>query len=106
MEVVLIAFKINKDKIINAIRDKDFDSESSKMSYICAIVRNSLNNVYTRYINAKKTQEKAENIDTSIMENQGAEYKAAVKEDKKKDKFKELWYWQKKNLLLKQQQNN
>lgn len=91
MEVVLIAFKINKDKIINAIRDKDFETEASKMSYICAIVRNSLNNVYTRYMNIKKTQEKAENIDTSVMEHQGAEYKAVTKEDKKKDKFKELW---------------
>lgn len=91
MEVVLITFKINKDRILNAIQNKDFESEAAKMSYICAIARNYINDVYTRYTNAQKTQEKVEKIDTSIIEHQGAEYQSTIKDYKKKDKFKELW---------------
>lgn len=91
VEVVLMTFQVYKDKINNAARNKNFDSEESKMKYVCAIARNYINDVYTRYINAQKTKEKVENIDTSIMEYQGAEYQSTVKEDKKKDKFKELW---------------
>lgn len=94
--VILMTFKANKTKIQNAIRNKDFEDESKKMAYVCAIVRDKINDMYSRYLNAQKTQEKVENVDTSIAEYKGMEYKAKTKEEVKEekikeDKFKELW---------------
>lgn len=91
LQVVLMAFKINKIKILNAIKNKDFKSETSKMSYICSIVRDSLNDVYTRYINIEKSKEKVETINTDIINYQGAEYKPTVKDNKNEEKWKGLW---------------
>ena len=89
--VILMTFKANKLQIQNAIRNKDFDSERRKMTYICTIVRDKLNDMYSRYLNAQKTQEKVESVDTSIAEYKGVEYKAKKEEKRKEDKFKELW---------------
>lgn len=92
MNVILMAFKVNKNVILSALRGKNFDSEDKKMRYVCSIVRDKLNDVYTRYLNAQKSHEKVERVDTSIMDYQGAEYQNSTKTDKKKeDKFKELW---------------
>ena len=52
-EVLLIAFKINKIKILNAIKNKKFECEHDKMLYICSIVRNDLEDVNKRYLNKK-----------------------------------------------------
>ena len=54
-------------------------------------IQRAINDVYTRYLNAQKSQEKAEIIDTNIIEHEGAEYKSTLKDNKKEDKFKELW---------------
>jgi hypothetical protein len=92
LEVILLTFKANKIQILNAIRGKNFESENNQMKYVCAIVRDKLNDVYSRYLNAQKSQEKVEKIDTGIMEHQGAEYRSTVQIDEnKEDKFKELW---------------
>ena len=87
--VILMTFKANKTIIQNALRNKTFDSEQLKMQYVCAIIRDKINDIYNRYLNAQKTQEKVESVDTSIMINDGAEYKAT---DKKKNKrLESLW---------------
>lgn len=92
IEVILLTFKANKVQILNSISGKNFESENNQMKYICAIVRDKLNDVYSRYLNAQKSQEKVETIDTSIMDYQGAEYQSSTKTiEKKKDKFNSLW---------------
>lgn len=89
-ETILYTFKANKMKILNAIRGKDFKDESSKMSYCAAIIRDQINDMYMRLQNAKKVEEKIEQVDTSIMDYQGAEYKP--KEEKKINKrLEDLW---------------
>ena len=94
-EVILLAFKANKVQIVNAIRNKDFESEENKVAYISAIVRDKLNDVYTRFINAQKSQDKIETVSTEAFEYQGAEYKGKTEtskaQNKLDDKFKELW---------------
>ena len=89
--IILMTFKANKTKILNAIRNKNFEDESKKMAYICAIVRDKINDVYSRYLNAQKTQEKVENIDTSIMSYEGAEYKSSNSERKVNKRLEDLW---------------
>lgn len=87
--IILMTFKANKIQILNAIRNKNFDSEANKMSYVCAIIRDKINDMYTRYLNAQKTQKKVETIDTSIMEYEGAEYQAT--EFKTNKRLEDLW---------------
>jgi len=90
MNVILLAFKANKNIILDALRGKNFKSEDQKMRYVCAILRDKLNDVYTRYLNAQKSQEKVEKIDTSIIDYEGAEYQN--KNNKKNNsKFDDLW---------------
>lgn len=89
--VILMTFKANKTKILNAIRNKNFEDESNKMSYICAIVRDKINDMYSRYLNAQKTQEKVESVDTSIMTHEGAEYKTNNTERKINKRLEGLW---------------
>lgn len=88
--VILMTFKANKTLIQNSVRNKNFESERQKMTYICAIVRDKINDIYSRYLNAQKTQEKVENVDTSIMTNDGAEYKANT-ERKVNKRLEGLW---------------
>lgn len=87
--IILMTFKANKTQILNAIRNKNFENESNKMSYVCAIIREKLNDVYSRYLNAQKTQEKVDNIDTNIIEYQGAEFKTT--EHKINTRLEGLW---------------
>ena len=62
------------------------------MKYICAIVRDKLNDMYTRWLNAQRSQEKVESIDTNIIEYQGAEYQNNKKiTESKNNKFSDLW---------------
>jgi hypothetical protein len=89
--IILMTFKANRTQILNAIKNKNFDDESNKMSYICAIVRGKLNDMYTRYLNAQKTQEKVETVDTSIVEHEGAEYKSNNTERKTNKRLEGLW---------------
>lgn len=90
-EVILLTLKANKDRVLNAMRNKNFDSEAQAIGYMAAIIRDRLNDMYTRYINVKKSKEKINNVNTDIMEYKGAEYKPVERDNKNEDKFKELW---------------
>ena len=90
-EVIKMTFILYKSNILYAIKNKDFRDEASKMLYICAIVRKNLNDTYTRYLNAKRSQEQIETIDTSVMEYQGVEYKKDAPKKRNEENFKDLW---------------
>ena len=87
--IILMTFKANKILIQNALKNKTFDSEQKKMQYVCAIVRDKINDVYSRYIKAQKTQEKAHSADVSVMTNDGSEYKATERKTNKR--LENLW---------------
>ena len=89
-EVVLAAFKVNKDRILNSIITKDFTSEDNKMAYVCAIVRNNINDVYTKMNNAKKSSDKIESVNTDVLIHTAAQY-TPQKEEKINKKFEDLW---------------
>lgn len=89
LNIILMTFKANKIQIQNAIKNKDFDSEFKKMLYVCSIVQDKINDVYSRYLNAQKTQEKVETVDTSAMTNEGAEYKSTERKTNKR--LESLW---------------
>ncbi len=89
-KIILMTFKIYKNTILNAIRDKDFDgSARGKMSYICRIVQDKIDDVYTRYLKTQETNKKVDSIDIESRIHKGAEYKS---EEKKINKNLEgLW---------------
>ena len=89
--VILMTFKANKKQILNAIKGKEFKSERIKMTYICKIVQDKINDMYSRYLNAQKTQEKVDTVDTSIMTYEGAEYKTNASERKINKRLEGLW---------------
>lgn len=88
--IILMTFKANKSLILNSIKNKTFENESNKMFYVCAIIRDKINDIYSRYLKAQKTQEKVESVDTSIMEHEGAEYKGNT-ERKVNKRLEGLW---------------
>lgn len=90
-EVILLTLKANKIKVINAMRNKNFDSEAQAIGYMAAIIRDRLNDMYTRYINVKKSKEKIKSVDTDIIGYKGAEYKPVKRDEKNEDKYEDLW---------------
>lgn len=87
---VLIAFQINKNKILNSIQGKNFTNEISQMRYICKIIENDIPNIYMRLKNAEKAQESIQNIDTDILSHNGGTYQKKT-EDLKNERLNELW---------------
>lgn len=90
-EVILLTLKANKIKVINAMRNKNFDSEAQAIGYMAAIIRDRLNDMYTRYVNVKKSKEKIKSVDTDIIGYKGAEYKPVERDEKNEDKYEDLW---------------
>ena len=94
LNVILLTFKANKNVLLSALKGKNFESEDKKMRYCCAVIRDKLNDVYTRYLNAQKVQKKTDTVDTSIMESSSVEYKSVVKTEEEKkieSKYEGLW---------------
>ena len=70
----------NKYVILKAIKGKTFNSEDQKVAYICAIVSNRINDMYTRMKNAKKSEEKSEKIDIGAQNSEAAKYQRQTEE--------------------------
>ena len=94
INVILLTFKANKNVLLSALKGKNFESEDKKMRYCCSVIRDKLNDMYSRWLNAQKVQNKTDNVDTSIMESSGVEYKSVVKTEEEKkieSKYEGLW---------------
>ena len=86
-DIVLLAFKLSKNKISYAIRTKDFKSEQQKFHYIRKIVEDELNNAYL--LNKRYEEEKSKVDQSNLANNQNANY--IKKTTKVNDKLKDLW---------------
>ena len=93
IDVIFATFKINKFVIKNAIKNKKFDGELQKINYICAIVRNDLNDVYTRMRNAEMSKKKSEKVNTEVQVNEVAEYQRQSEDinESMSETFEGLW---------------
>ena len=69
---------------------KHFNAEMQKVNYICAIVKNNINDVYEMVKRKERNDEKVENMDTEILTHKAAHYQTKTKE-LKNDKLKNLW---------------
>ena len=89
-DIVLLAFKLSKNKISYAIRTKDFKSEQQKFHYIRKIVEDELNNAYLLNKRYEEEKSKVDQINISnLANNQNANY--IKKTTKVNDKLIDLW---------------
>ena len=89
-DIVLLAFKLSKNKISYAIRTKDFKNEQQKFHYIRKIVEDELNNAYLLNKRYEEEKSKVDQINISnLANNQNANY--IKKTTKVNDKLKDLW---------------
>lgn len=89
-DIVLLAFKLSKNKISYAIRTKDFKSEQQKFHYIRKIVEDELNNAYLLNKRYEEEKSKVDQINIrNLANNQNANY--IKKTTKVNDKLKDLW---------------
>lgn len=89
-DIVLLAFKLSKNKISYAIRTKDFKSEQQKFHYIRKIVEDELNNAYLLNKRYEEEKSKVDQINISNLENnKNANY--IKKTTKVNEKLKDLW---------------
>lgn len=87
-EVILNTFKFCKLDIDKALRTNNFADEQHKFNYILKIVEKNINTVYIKMKNIEKSQEKIEEIDTTIANYSGVKYEPRKN---KEDKFLDLW---------------
>lgn len=86
--VLLYTFKIDRQKILHAIRGKNFENEEMKVAYIAAIVRGDINDVYERVKSAKRTEQSISKVDTSIIRHRKSNYERKTIDKKQ---YEELW---------------
>lgn len=93
LNVILLTFKANKNVLLSALKGKNFESEDKKMRYVTAIIRDKINDVYTRYLNAQKSQEKVERVEIDIPEYKGIYINNTdiKRQNNREEKYKELW---------------
>lgn len=89
--VVLNTFKIDKLKILSAIKGKTFRDEENEMAYICAIVSKDINEMYIKMKNANISERKVDNSDVTLHTKQEAEYHRQTQDVSTADKFEDLW---------------
>lgn len=91
-EVILTTFKLKKWDIKEGIIKKGIKEESQKINYIVAVIRNSINDVYIRYLNKEKVKEEAARIEVVIQKpNRDIKYVKKSEIDKKNDLFEDMW---------------
>ena len=88
-KIVLLTFKFCSMTIQKAIARKSFDSEQQKFNYICAIVENNLNEVYTRIQRVEKVKAQMDVMDVNTLTHNSAGYTKKTKETSKK--LNSLW---------------
>ena len=69
IDVIWNTFRANKLLILKALKNKTFSSEQAKMGYVCAIVREHLNDMYQRMKNAELSKSKQDAVTKIITIN-------------------------------------
>lgn len=90
LDVIWNTFRANKLLILKALKNKTFSSEQAKMGYVCAIVREHLNDMYKRMKNAElsKSKQDAVNIDVNSY-NKNNYHKQTI--DYENSTFEDIW---------------
>lgn len=88
-EVLLNTLKYSRPDIQRGFNNNTFNDEKHRTNYALKIIEENLNTVYVKMESAKKTKEKMDSIDTSIITHKGAEYKTSNR--KTSNRLNDLW---------------
>lgn len=90
-DVILNAFKYSSLDIQRALRTNRFSDEMHRFNYILKIVEKNINTVYMKTKGVKKSEEKIEDVDTTIANYTGVKYQAKQDTKNREDRFSDLW---------------
>ena len=91
VECVFNTFKADKEKILKALKYKTFKNETTKMAYICAIVRGDINDMYTRMKNVEVAKSKQESINIDAQNSDPVEYHSQTESNTENQTFEDIW---------------
>ena len=91
--IILMTFNIKKMDIDRALATKSFDTENKKFNYIMAIINNSINDVYMRYLSKNKKESMIEKQIEPTVERPSTkvEYIRKSEINKKGSLFDDIW---------------
>lgn len=90
-ETILNAFKYSSMDIQRALKTNRFSDEMHRFNYILKIVERNINTVYMKTKGVKKSEEKIDDVDTTIANYTGVKYQAKQDTKNREDKFSDLW---------------
>lgn len=90
-ETILNAFKYSSLDIQRALRNGNFKDEMHRFNYLLKIVERNINTVYMKMKGIEKTEEKIDDVDTTIANYTGAKYQVKQDTKNREDKFSDLW---------------
>ena len=90
-ETILNTFKYSSIDIQRALKTNKFSDEMHRFNYILKIVERNINTVYMKTKGIKKSEEKIEEVDTTIANYTGAKYQVKQDTKNREDKFSDLW---------------
>lgn len=90
-ETILNAFKYSSMDIQRALKTNRFSDEMHRFNYILKIVERNINTVYMKTKGVKKSEEKIDDVDTTIANYTGVKYQVKQDTKNREDKFSDLW---------------
>lgn len=90
-DVILNTFKYCSVDIKRALINNRFSDEMHRFNYILKIVERNINTVYMKTNGVKKSEEKIEDVDTTIANYTGVKYQVKQDTKNREDKFSDLW---------------
>lgn len=90
-ETILNTFKYSSIDIQRALKTNKFSDEMHRFNYILKIVERNINTVYMKTKGVKKSEEKIEDVDTTIANYTGVKYQVKQDIKNREDKFADLW---------------
>lgn len=90
-EVILNTFKYCSMDIQRALKTNRFSDEMHRFNYMLKIVERNINTVYMKTKGIKKSEEKIDDVDTTIANYTGVKYRVKQDTKNREDKFSDLW---------------
>jgi hypothetical protein len=82
-KIILYTLQICRPKILDWFKSAKFNDEHHKFNSAMSFIENEINDVVMRIERARKSNEKAVLVDTSLIEHESAEYKSSTKKENK-----------------------
>lgn len=90
-DVILNTFKYCSMDIQRALKTNRFSNEMHRFNYMLKIVERNINTVYMKTKGIKKSEEKIDDVDTTIANYTGVKYQVKQDTKNREDKFSDLW---------------